>query len=114
VDAVDESTLQAAPLRQLGGRSPMFPVVDPVNHLLIVAFVASPNYLVDNNAMSALGVYDTTTWQQLSLTNTFNFLSESLRGLSYTAAQRGIQIDPATRTGWTYGPFNGQVQQFSY
>lgn len=31
-----------------------------------------------------------------------------------TFGDRGIQLDPATRTGWTFGPGDSQVQQFSY
>ncbi|MEV6008934.1 hypothetical protein AB0M29_19220 [Streptomyces sp. NPDC051976] len=25
-----------------------------------------------------------------------------------------VQFDPATRTGWTFGPNDAQIQQFSY
>lgn len=32
----------------------------------------------------------------------------------FKVAARGIQLDPRTRTGWTYGPLDAQVQEFSY
>jgi hypothetical protein len=28
--------------------------------------------------------------------------------------ERAIQLDPATRTGWTYAADGSQIQQFSY
>ena len=35
-------------------------------------------------------------------------------GLVRAGPGRGVQIDPATRTGWTFASDAHQVQQFSY
>jgi len=32
----------------------------------------------------------------------------------FSVADRGIQLDPQTRTGYTYGPGATQIQQFHY
>jgi len=46
-----------------------------------------------------------------------------LPGFAFTAGiedgfnnetDRSVQVDPATRTGWTYGPDARQIRQFSY
>jgi hypothetical protein len=29
-------------------------------------------------------------------------------------AQNAVQLDPATRTGWTFAPDDTQIQQFNY
>ena len=49
---------------------------------------------------------------------------KTLDGFTATTAHGGsladgglmnaVQLDPASRTGFTYGAFDGQVQQFSY
>ncbi len=111
---VDESSLRASNLAGLGARSPLFPVVDTVNGLLIVGFVAADSYTEDNNAMSAVGVFDARSGHQIALMRNFNFLSEVFGNNALVGNERGIQLDPATRTGWTYGPGGRQVQQFRY
>jgi hypothetical protein len=30
------------------------------------------------------------------------------------STERSIQLDPTTRTGWTYAPGGDEVEQFSY
>jgi hypothetical protein len=73
-----------------------------------------PN-LVNNNAMSAVGVYDLTTGKRVSLSADFNFVAAGIGGAGwFTTNERGIQIAPATRTAWTYGPGDQQIQQFKY
>jgi hypothetical protein len=32
----------------------------------------------------------------------------------FKLAARGIQLDPRTRSGWTYGPLDAQVQELTY
>jgi hypothetical protein len=55
------------------------------------------------------------TFKLVSLSPDFNFVASGLNGAGWvTSTERGIQIDSATRTGWTYGPGDQQVQQFSY
>jgi len=111
---VDLRSFKASGLSELGPRSPLFPVVDPVNGLLIAGFGATENYLVDNNAMSAIGVFNLQSGHPISVIPTFNFLAEVFGGNGLVGNERGIQLDPATRTGWTYGPGGVQVQQFHY
>jgi hypothetical protein len=64
--------------------------------------------------MSGVGVYDLATGKRLALLKSFNFVSTAFSGVQNPAIERGIQLDPATRTGWTYGPGGVQVQQFRY
>jgi hypothetical protein len=111
---VDQGTLRASNLSGIGARSPLFPVVDPVHGLLIAGFVATENYLVDNNAMSAIGVFNAKSGNQIALFPTFNFIAQIFGGNGLVGNERGIQLDPSTRTGWTYGPGGVQVQQFHY
>lgn len=112
---VDETSVTVGAPQALDANSPVFPVIDPVHHLAIVGFLATSDYLVNNNAMSAVGVYDLNTGKLVSLSPDFNFIAAGLNGAGWFAwNERGIQIDPATRTGWTYGPGDQQVQQFSY
>jgi hypothetical protein len=115
---VDESSGSVGPIASLGADAPLFPTVDPVHGLLVVGFLASPDYLTNNNGMSGVGVYDLHTGQELSYMPDFN-LFPAIYGFAGNAVlsqitSQGIQLDPATRTGWTYGPDGTQVQQFSY
>ncbi len=114
LQTLDQVTLNTSHLSGLPARSPMFPVVDRVNRLLLVGFAATDDYLVDNNAMSAVGVFDAQTGKQLGLLPYFNFIEQVFGNNSLVGNERGIQVDPATRTGWTYGPSGAQVQQFRY
>jgi len=67
--------------------------------------------------MSAVGVYDLHTGAQLSLREDFNLFS-AFNGLTADfgtlQGERGIQLDPTTRTAWTYSPYGNQIQAFSY
>jgi hypothetical protein len=113
----DETTGTVGPLQDLGARSPLFPAVDTVHGLLVVGFLAGTDYQVNNNGMSGIGVYDLHTGARLSFTEQANLFS-AFNGLTAdfgtVQGERGIQLDPATRTGWTYAPYGNQVQQFHY
>ena len=115
---VDETTGTVGDLQALGARSPIFPTVDTVHGLLVVGFLGGTDWQTNNNGMSGVGVYDLHTGAQVSLDERFDLLPTAFN--SYPADvgvitnERGIQLDPATRTAWTYGPGNTQVQQFSY
>jgi hypothetical protein len=104
----------AAPEADLGGNGPVFAASDPKNGLLVVGFLAGSDYLVNNVAMSAVGVYDTGSGRQISLSQRFNFANEVFFSSLLFIGERGIQLDPSTRTAWTFGPGGAQVQQFSY
>jgi hypothetical protein len=113
----DESTRAVGPLQDLGQRSPMFPTVDTVHGLLVVGFLAGGDYLVNNNGMSGIGVFDLHTGAQVSFSEHANLFS-AFGGLpgdfGTLIGERGIQLDPTTRTGWTYAPYGDQIQQFKY
>jgi len=53
-------------------------------------------------AMDAVAIYDLATGQRVSVSAAFKLL------------RRWIEIDPATRTGWAFGPGGIQPRLFSY
>lgn len=115
------STLTAGtpiPVRQLEGEAL---AIDSVHHLALVAFVqqdGSPlpiDVPTDNNATSELAVVDLTTGKEVSTVKGFNFGWGFLNFSGDNApAEQQIELDPATRTGWTYAWNGQQLQQFSY
>ena len=111
---VGEQSLTISHDLNIGGRSAMFPVVDPVHDLLLVDFLAVENYLTDNNATSAVGVYDLRAGRLVKTLPQFNLRNALFSNNYFNHSARGLQIDPATRRGWTYGPGNAQIQQFTY
>jgi hypothetical protein len=97
--------------------------VDSVHHLALVAFqtplgktqFGSINGIIsDNNATSQIAVVDLTTGKTLSLVRGFDFGTGFLGGEYNSSTERGIQLDPATRTGWTSAPDGSQIQRFTY
>ena len=113
----DETNGSVGGLIPLGANSPIFPVVDPVHGLLVVGFLAASNYQTDNNGMSGIGVYDVHTGQLVSYKSGFLLFPAVYgftAGVGSVLTQQGIQLDPQTRTGWTFSPDGTQVQQFSY
>jgi len=113
----DESAGTVSDPQGLGQRAPIFPTVDTVHGLLLVGFLAGSDYLLNNNGMSGLGVFDLHTGAPVSFSEHANLIS-AFGGLSADfgtlIGERGIQLDPATRTGWTYAPYGDQIQQFKY
>ncbi|EWM16793.1 hypothetical protein KUTG_07097 [Kutzneria sp. 744] len=93
--------------------------VDGVHHLALVAFQTPPvvsqfgavgGLLFDNNATSQLAVVDLATGKAVGTVRGMNYST----GLVGAGPGRGVQLDPATRTGWTFSGDARQVQQFSY
>jgi len=93
--------------------------VDGVHHLALVAFqtpLAVPQFgavgglIFDNNATSQVVVVDLATGKAVGTVRGMDFST----GLVGAGPGRGVQIDPATRTGWTFAGDAHQVQQFSY
>ena len=109
---VSETTLAEGTIQQLPDRGGYLSAVDPANHLLLEGFVASNDLFVNNNAMSAVDVLDSRTGALVKHLPTFGFLYPLASNIPF--GQRGIQVDPTTRTAWTYGPSGDTVQQFSY
>jgi DNA-binding beta-propeller fold protein YncE len=115
VQTVDPVSMSVSPEQQLDGRSPMLPAIDGRNQLLVVGFLATEDFYVNNNAMSAVGAFDLRTGKRVFWSTAFNYATPAFGGtVPYLQGVRGIQVDPATRTGFTYGPFGEQIQQFSY
>jgi hypothetical protein len=98
----------------LGGRSTLFPTYDPVNKLLLVAYGAQNDIYTNNDATSSVAVIDVRSGSVIKQIHGFNFIDEMFGFNISIVNEHGIQIDPATRTGWTYGPGGVQIQQFSY
>ncbi|HWF58319.1 MAG TPA: peptidase S8 [Candidatus Dormibacteraeota bacterium] len=112
---VDEATGQGGALSTLPGRSPIWPVVDSAHQVLVVGFLGGSDYLVNNDGMSAVGVFDLKTGALISMAEHYNFVFTALgSGSILPEAERGIQLDPSTGTAWTYAPLDNQLQQFSY
>jgi len=113
---LDEATGTAAgTAASLRVGKPSALAVDGVHKIAVVSY-ASPAgtpyfgsglWVPDNNATGQLAVVDLTTATVL----------RTLPGFaigSHGGAENAVQLDPATRTGWTFGPNDAQIQQFSY
>jgi len=101
--------------------APVELAADPVHHLALVLYALSAGpakfgapggiAVSDSNAMSVIDVIDTSTGNIVKTIGDFN--SPSVNGYPF-ATNPGIQLDPATRTGYMFAPGDDQVQQFSY
>jgi hypothetical protein len=105
------------PLRTGG---PFELAADPVHHLALVLyslpagpaeFGGSGMAITDSNAMSVIDVIDTSTGDIVKTIGDFSYAA--INGYPF-ATNPGIQLDPATRTGYMFAPGDDQVQQFSY
>lgn len=101
--------------------APVELAADPVHHLALVLYAlpagsakfGAPGGIAvtDSDAMSVIDVIDTSTGDIVKTIGDFN--SPSVNGYPF-ATNPGIQLDPATRTGYMFAPGDDQVQQFSY
>jgi hypothetical protein len=101
--------------------APVELAADPVHHLALVLYTlpagpakfGAPGGIAvsDSNAMSVIDVIDTSTGNIVKTIGDFS--SPSVNGYPF-ATNPGIQLDPATRTGYMFAPGDDQVQQFSY
>ncbi|HEY0494620.1 MAG TPA: S8 family serine peptidase [Kutzneria sp.] len=100
-------------------QAPLTLAVDGGHHLALVAFQTPPavpqfgavgGLIFDNNATSQLAVVDLATGKAIGAVRGMNYST----GLVGPGPGRGVQLDPATRTGWTFSGDAHQVQQFSY
>jgi hypothetical protein len=71
------------------------------------AYFGAGMWIPDNNSTGRLVIVDLTTGAVLRTLAGFTIGSHG-------GADNAIQLDPSTRTGWTYGPDDAQIQQFSY
>ncbi|MFB7594437.1 S8 family serine peptidase [Streptomyces sp. NPDC056160] len=114
--ALDEQTGTAGDSIAVRRGKPLALAVDGTHKVAVVSFPtpvgkaffgSQAMVIADNNATSQLAVVDLTTGQVVrTLTG---FLASGHGG-----TQNAVQLDPATRTGWTFGPYDAQIQQFSY
>ena len=122
LNLVDEKTLASAGGGTLRQQMAGALAVDSAHHVALIAY-ASPQplsiyghpggVLTDSNSRSQIDVVDTTTGKVLKTLSAFEFTHGFGGPLAFTA-EPDIQIDPGTRTGFTYGPGFGQIEQFSY
>jgi hypothetical protein len=97
--------------------APLQLAADPLHHLALVLYNTPPvpatfgAIPTDSNLMSEIDVVDTTTGQIVKTLEDFS--ASSVYGYPFPADD-GIQLDPATRTGYMFAPGDDQVQQFSY
>ncbi|MFJ4846291.1 S8 family serine peptidase [Streptomyces sp. NPDC088733] len=96
--------------------------VDGVNKFAVAAFTAPEGtsyagsgtaVVTDNNATGQLLVIDTTTGAVVKTLTGFQINGHG-GPLVHGGVMNSVQLDPATRTGWTYGAYDGQIRQFSY
>jgi hypothetical protein len=95
--------------------------VDPVRHLALVLYAlpdGPPEFgapggiaVTDSNAMSVVDVVEIATGRIIKVIGDFS--SSSVNGYPFVT-NPGIQLDPATGTGYMFAPGDDQVQQFSY
>lgn len=119
---IDEQTLVGGQNFTLRKEFPQTIAVDGVHHLALIAYYTpagdsifgSPTpRITDSNAMSQLDLVDLTTGTVLRTLSIFNFADGFSNPLA-SRSERGIQLDPSTRTGWTLAPGHTQIQTFTY
>jgi hypothetical protein len=101
---------------------PVAMAVDGRNQVALVQF-ASPvgtvypgsqqGLVLDNNATAQMAVVSLKTGAVLATLDGFSALGHG-GGLVHGGEMNAVQLDPAHRTGFTYGAYDGQIQQFSY
>jgi hypothetical protein len=97
--------------------APLQLAADPLHHLALVLYSSPPlpatfgAVPTDSNLMSEIDVVDTTTGAIVKTIEDFS--ASSVYGYPFPADD-GIQLDPASMTGYMFAPGDDQVQQFSY
>jgi len=122
LNLIDEKTLASANAGTLRQQMAGALALDSTHHLALIAY-ASPQplsvyghpggILTDSNSRGQIDVVDTTTGAVVKTLSSFEFTHGFGGPLSFTA-EPDIQIDPKTRTGYTYGPGYSQIEQFRY
>ncbi|WP_194921298.1 peptidase S8 [Catenulispora rubra] len=122
LNQVDEKTLATTGGGTLRQQMAGPVAVDSAHHVALITY-ASPQplsifghpggVLTDSNSRSQIDVVDTGTGKVLKTLSSFEFTRGFGGPLAFTA-EPDVQIDPATRTGFTYGPGWSQIEEFSY
>jgi hypothetical protein len=115
----DPSNVTSYPLR-MGAASELG--IDPVSHLALTMYYqpagpsefAAPGGIArtDSNATSVINVVNTTTGAVEKVLGGFS--ETALYGYPFTVNNPGIQVDPVTRTGYTFAHGDDQIQEFHY
>ena len=111
--SIDEATGAAGTTTAVRLGKPVALAVDGTHRIAVVsyttpvgtAYFGAGMWIPDNNSTGQLVIVDLTTGTVL----------RTLTGFSVgNQADNALQLDPTTRTGWTYGPDDAQIQQFTY
>jgi hypothetical protein len=121
LQSINEQTFASGQSYTLRQEAPLTLAIDGVHHLAVVAYRTpygpavwgGTMQLSDSNSMSQLDVIDLDTGEVLHTISAFNFTT-GLTGPLNSYSEPAIQLDPSTRTGWTFGPDNTQIQSFQY
>lgn len=89
-------------------RDTSYAASDEVHHLFLTEQVVGPDYGIDNNVMSIVSVVSE-TGDVLRTYEKFNLFNVVL-----TQQARLLQVNPNTRTAYTEGPGQQQIQPFHY
>jgi hypothetical protein len=101
---------------------PVALAVDAVHHVALVSY-SSPLGTVYFGSQQGLVLDNNATGQLLSVGLASKSPPRVLPGFTMAAhggdlvhggEMNSVQLDSATRTGWTFGPYDTQIQQFSY
>ncbi|MFF4754608.1 hypothetical protein ACWD5R_25575 [Streptomyces sp. NPDC002514] len=119
VNQADGSSGDPVTLRKA---TPSALAVDGTNKLAVVSFTrpegtvyfgSQAGFVADNNATGQLQIVDLAAKKTSAVLNGYTVTSHG-GPLLYGGQAASLQLDPATRTGWTYGPYDQQIRQFSY
>ncbi|MFF0793188.1 hypothetical protein [Streptomyces spiralis] len=102
--------------------APTSMAIDGKNKIAVVSYATPPGQahfgsqqplVLDSNATSQMVIIDLASGTVLRTLSGFAVAANG-GSLIHGGQMNSIQLDPSTRTGWTYGAFDAQVQQFTY
>ncbi|GAA3537890.1 S8 family serine peptidase [Kribbella ginsengisoli] len=118
----DEATQTAGDGFALRKGTPSTLAVDGIHHVALVSFAAPEGAIYfgaqqgvvsDNNATSQVAVVDLASGKVIRTLNT-GIVTNRGGLLLHGVQDTSLQLDPASRSAWTYSPDGTQLQQFSY
>jgi hypothetical protein len=109
--AVNTQTMTFSQLPSTSGYGAIISAVDPVNQLLLVGYLGSAKGPSDNSGAGTLVEYSLPSGQMIKSFPSFSF---GYIASSIGSSEGAMQLDPSTRTGWTFGSDGTEIRQFSY
>lgn len=112
---MDQGTLAQSAAVQLGTRGPAWPAYDAEHKLVVEASIYEQDIGTDNNAMSEITVLNPATGtvvEQLPVANIIDS-TEADTNFDFTS-DKGLYLDPSTRTGWIEDAWGTGLEQFHY